>query len=154
MILNRQKRVRLRLRAFDDFLHRATALLRLPDDSATICLVTDAQIARWNRAYRGKNRPTDVLSFPADGQVLSGSGNVSAVAKHFRAARKRGYLGDIAIAPAVAQRNARSLGRSFDQEMRILALHGLLHLMGYDHETDNGAMERLEIRLRRKLRIA
>jgi probable rRNA maturation factor len=154
MILNRQKRVRVRLRALDDFLHRATALLRLPEHSAAICLVTDAQIARWNRAYRGKDGPTDVLSFAVAAHAPNGTGKTSAPSKSFRALRENEYLGDIAIAPAVARRNARSLGRSFDQEMRILALHGLLHLMGYDHETDNGAMEGLEARLRRKLRIA
>lgn len=153
MILNRQKQVRVKLRALDEFLHRAMALLRLPESSAAICLVTNAQIARWNRVYRGKDRPTDVLSFPVAAREQNGNGRSSAVSKSFRAARESDYLGDIAIAPAVAQRNARSLGRSFDQEMRILALHGLLHLMGYDHETDNGAMERLETRLRRELRI-
>lgn len=154
MILNRQKRIRVKLRALDDFLHCAAAQLRLPEDPATICLVTDAQMARWNRIYRGKDRPTDVLSFPANAQAPSVNGKTPVPSKSFRAFRENKYLGDIAIAPAVAQRNARVFGRSFDQEMRILALHGLLHLMGYDHETDNGAMERLEIRLRRKLRIA
>jgi probable rRNA maturation factor len=154
MILNRQKRTRVRLRALDDFLHRATALLHLPENSAAICLVTDAQIARWNRAYRGKDPPTDVLSFPVDADSPNGNGKRPFRSKSFRAPRENEYLGDIAIAPAVARRNARTFGRSFDQEMRILALHGLLHLMGYDHETDNGAMERLENRLRRRLRIA
>ena len=64
-----------------------------------------------------------------------------------------GYLGDIAIAPAVAKRNARRFGRKFADEMRILILHGILHLMGYDHESDEGQMERRENRLRRELRI-
>ena len=64
------------------------------------------------------------------------------------------YLGDIAIAPAVARRNARHLGRKFEDEMRILILHGMLHLMGYDHETDSGQMERRERRLRRSLGLA
>jgi probable rRNA maturation factor len=63
-------------------------------------------------------------------------------------------LGDIAIAPAVARRNALRFGRSFDQEMRMLILHGLLHLMGYDHESDSGQMERRENRLRRELGLA
>jgi len=61
------------------------------------------------------------------------------------------YIGDIAIAPAVARRNARRFGRSFEDEMRILILHGILHLMGYDHETDDGQMDRREQRLRRAL---
>lgn len=154
MVLNRQKRVRVRVRALDDFFRRASGLLRLPENAAAICLVTDGQIARWNRTYRGKDRPTDVLSFPSRTELPGAIGQTSLLRRSSRAVRASRYLGDIAIAPAVARRNARSAGRSFDQEMRILALHGLLHLMGYDHETDNGAMERLEIRLRRKLRIA
>jgi len=62
-----------------------------------------------------------------------------------------GYLGDIAIAPAVARRNALRFGRSFDHELRILILHGILHLLGYDHESDSGQMDRRENRLRRAL---
>ena len=62
-----------------------------------------------------------------------------------------GYLGDIAISPQTAQRNARRFGRTLPQELRILLLHGVLHLMGYDHETDRGQMERRERRLRREL---
>jgi probable rRNA maturation factor len=153
MILNRQKRVRVQLRGLDEFLHRAAALLRLPPDAATICLVTDTQIAAWNLLYRNKNRPTDVLSFPVHARTRNGNGKVLPSRKAVNTGEKR-YLGDIAIAPAVAWRNARAAGRSLDHEMRILTLHGLLHLMGYDHETDNGAMERLEIRLRKTLRIA
>ena len=61
------------------------------------------------------------------------------------------YLGDIAIAPAVARRNARRFGRTFEQEMHILVLHGMLHLMGYDHETDRGQMDRREQKMRRVL---
>ena len=64
------------------------------------------------------------------------------------------YLGDIAIAPVVARENARRFGRTLNDELRILILHGMLHLMGYDHETDNGEMERREQRLRRTLGLA
>lgn len=63
----------------------------------------------------------------------------------------RGYLGDIAIAPAVARRNARRFARTLDGELKILILHGVLHLLGYDHETDQGQMDRVEARLRRRL---
>lgn len=152
MILNQQRRVRVRLRALDEFLGRAAALLKLPREAATICLVTNAKIAAWNRIYRGKACPTDVLSFPAIAHAPNGHG-MPRLQESARA-REKNYLGDVAIAPVVARRNARAAGRSLDQEMRILALHGLLHLMGYDHESDNGIMERLETRLRRKLRIA
>jgi probable rRNA maturation factor len=153
MIINQQKRVRVKIRALGEFLHRAAALLRLPADSATICLVSDAKIAGWNRIYRGKSKPTDVLSFPAEGSGRNGSGKTARRTQGIREARGK-HLGDIAIAPAVAQRNARADGHSLDCELRILTLHGLLHLMGYDHETDDGTMERIEMRLRKKLRIA
>lgn len=153
MIVNRQKRVPVRLRALDQFLRRAAALLGVPRDAATICLVTTPQIAKWNHVYRGKDCPTDVLSFPVAERAQRGKHKASG-SRGFSRAISDGYLGDIAIAPAVARRNARANGRSFDQEMQILTLHGVLHLMGYDHESDNGAMERLEARLRRKLRIA
>lgn len=153
MVINQQKRVRVKIRALDDFFHRAAALVRLPADSATICLVSDTKIAAWNSLYRGKKKPTDVLSFPAAGSRRNGSGRRTRAIQSVRGAGGK-YLGDIAIAPAVAQRNARTDGHSLDKELRILTLHGLLHLMGYDHETDDGTMERIEMRLRRKLRIA
>lgn len=95
----------------------------------TIAIVSDARIRALNRTYRGKNVPTDVLSFSSD---------------------LPGVLGDVAIARGVARRQARGARHSFATELRILALHGLLHLMGYDHERDRGAMRRLEARLRRK----
>jgi probable rRNA maturation factor len=156
MIVNRQRRVPVRVGELEKFVVRTRRALRLPADSLTICFVTDAEIARWNRAYRRKNRPTDVLSFPTDENrrlkkqrgtgVQRGSGSSSALSGS--------YLGDIAIAPGVALRNSRNLGRTLDNELRILILHGILHLMGYDHETDNGRMDRREQRLRRALGLA
>lgn len=152
MVINQQKRVRVKIRSLDEFLRRAAALLRLPVDSVTICLVSDAKMAAWNRAYRGKNKPTDVLSFPATCNGQNGSGKLLRQHQRIRVADEQ-YLGDIAIAPAVAQRNARADDHSLQHELQILMLHGLLHLMGYDHETDDGTMERIEMRLRKKLRI-
>ena len=72
MIVNRQSRVSVPLRELDKFLARARRRLRLPKDSLTVCLVTDAEIARWNRAYRGKSGPTDVLSFPSNARKTKG----------------------------------------------------------------------------------
>lgn len=160
MILNRQRSVRLLLGGLNDFLSRALRALRLPAESLTVCFVTNAQITRWNRAYRGKNGPTDVLSFPAHTPVerrMSKSGRASRrkpTKDGFSSASFASYLGDIAIAPAVARENARRFGRTFDDEMRILILHGILHLMGCDHETDTGQMERRERRLRRRWGLA
>lgn len=154
MVLNRQRQVRIPLQTLEKFLARTRKALRLPADSFTVCLVTNATIAKWNGRYRGKNRATDVLSFPT-GESHRANGN-------FELSRRRAtesgaaadYLGDIAIAPRVAMQNAHRLGRSFEEELCILALHGALHLMGYDHETDTGQMERREMKLRRALKLA
>jgi probable rRNA maturation factor len=158
MIFNRQRRVRVSVRDLKDFLSRARLALRLPSTSVTVCLVTSSEIARWNRVYRGKSRATDVLSFPAGKpRRRPGGSGTRKKADSFSPAlfatpdSPASYLGDIAIAPEVARRNARRLGRPFAQEMRILILHGMLHLMGYDHETDAGEMDRRERRLRRAL---
>ena len=94
----------------------------------TIAIVPDSRVRALNRQYRGKDQPTDVLSFPAD---------------------EHGQLGDVVIASGVAARQAREAGHPLGTELRVLALHGLLHLLGYDHERDEGQMRRLERRLRR-----
>lgn len=155
MILNRQKLTRVPVAELEKFLARVLRALRLPSDAVAVCLVTDARIARWNRAYRGKNRPTDVLSFAADGARSSVKFSPRTNSrKRFETRSAAKYLGDIAIAPAVAQRNARRYGRTLHDELRILILHGALHLMGYDHETDTGQMDRREQLLRDKLGLA
>jgi probable rRNA maturation factor len=152
MIINRQGRVRVSIQALNKFLRSVLRRLRLPADALTICCVSNAEMARWNRTYRGKKRATDVLSFPVDAaQRLRRNGQRGRSGRDDLSGGE--YLGDIAIAPAVARENARRFGRSFYEEMRILILHGVLHLMGYDHETDSGQMERFERRLRREWRI-
>jgi probable rRNA maturation factor len=162
LILNRQRRVSVSLAALKKFAERACRKLRLPSEALTICLVTNAEMTKWNRAYRGKKSPTDVLSFAAE---ETGPGLKKRGRQRRRGERppfdfvgsptsRASYLGDIAIAPAVARRNARRYGRKFGDEMRTLILHGMLHLMGYDHETDSGQMNRRERRLRRELGLA
>jgi len=103
-----------------------------------IALASDAHVRKLNRLYRKKDAPTDVLSFPGS----EGSPSGSAVRE----------LGDIVIATGVAKRQARDAGHPFTTELRVLALHGLLHLLGFDHHdaNDNGRMARAEARLRRK----
>ena len=91
------------------------------------------EIRELNRRYRGKDQATDVLSFPADG----GAG--------------KDFAGDIAISADHAARSARQFGHPPAQELKVLMLHGVLHLAGYDHERDNGAMARREERLRVQL---
>ncbi len=147
MILNRQRGVRVAAAGLAQFLRRAERLLRLPPQTVTVCLVSDAAIARMNLRFRGRRGPTDVLSFPAGGDGRRRRPPVALLSK------VGFYLGDIAIAPGVARRNARRAGRALDEELRLLVLHGLLHLMGYDHSSDHGEMERRERALRRSLEL-
>jgi len=135
-ILNHQKKVTLALRPLEHFLAKSLNELKLTPHSAAIAFVTDREIARLNKTYRKKNKPTDVLSFPAQSA---------------KRPNKNNFLGDIAIAPAVARRYAKKNGRSLQNQICVLILHGLLHLLGYDHETDRGQMDRVEHKLRRKL---
>src|SRR5580704_17854254 len=149
MILNQQRQVKVPIFSLEKFSTKVRRILHIPASAVTICLVTNAEIAKWNRLSRGKNRPTDVLSFTTDEphskqRILKLPGKGATVA--LRAVSASEYLGDIAIAPVVARQNARRLGRDFDAEMRILILHGILHLMGYDHEADQGQMDRREMR--------
>jgi probable rRNA maturation factor len=156
MILNRQRQVSISVDDLEKFSAKLRKVLKIPAQAVTICLVTKADIAKWNRAYRGKNRPTDVLSFTPDEPPAKQ--RVPRVSRKRRSSKSNGnasnYWGDIAIAPAIARQNARRFGRDLNDEMRILILHGILHLMGYDHETDSGQMDRREMRLRRQLGLA
>jgi probable rRNA maturation factor len=103
--------------------------------TVTLVLADDREVRRLNRAWRDIDKATDVLSFPAatDGPRPRG------IVRH---------LGDVVIATGVARRQAAEAGHAYGTELRVLALHGLLHLLGYDHETDNGRMARVERRLR------
>jgi probable rRNA maturation factor len=104
------------------------------------CLITgDAELRSLNLRFRGKNSPTDVLSFP--------SGESDAALAH----RVDAPLGEIALSLARARSQAREYGHSVENEICILMLHGILHLLGMDHETDDGRMARAEVRWRRKL---
>jgi probable rRNA maturation factor len=113
--------------------------------TVSIALVSDRLVRVLNQRYRGIDRPTDVLSFPAVNWPQSAQNKASALP----ASSAAKFLGDIVIARGVARRQARQAGHSEATELKVLALHGLLHLLGYDHERDNGAMARLERRLRR-----
>src|SRR5262245_61763140 len=124
--------------------------------TVSIALVSDQRVRALNRQYRGIDRPSDVLSFPGalprrtqrTRRSLLGSPKGSSVTSVSSVVEL--FLGDIVIARGVARRQARDAGHSEATEMKVLALHGLLHLLGYDHDRDNGAMARLERRLRRQ----
>jgi probable rRNA maturation factor len=99
----------------------------------SVAIVSDRRMRALNRQFRGNDAATDVLSFPAN-----------------RTPGVTPFLGDIVIAAGVATGQARDAGHSVQTEVRVLALHGLLHLLGYDHDTDEGRMARIEARLRTK----
>jgi probable rRNA maturation factor len=104
-----------------------------------VLITDDAAMRELNRRFRRKDKPTDVLSFPA--------------ASNGAAGRKELWAGDIAISADIAARSAQELGHSLPDELKILILHGVLHLSGYDHETDNGEMASTEEKLRRALKL-
>jgi probable rRNA maturation factor len=130
-VVNRQRHFKLDTDVWTTFTTKALAAIG-NTDSATIAFVSDKKIRELNRQFRGVDKATDVLSFPAE---------------------EPNNLGDVAISVETAATQAKESRLSFENEIAQLILHGLLHLSGYDHETDNGEMNRLELRLRRKLDI-
>ena len=125
-----------------------------------IALVSDAHIRKLNRQYRGKDAVTDVLSFAPepdrgtlrlDSASLRASGPAWPERAHEPRESNGRHFGDIVIATGVATRQAREMGHADGTELRVLALHGFLHLLGYDHDApdDQGRMARAEARLRR-----
>lgn len=120
----------------DRFLTDLFAHLEMPRPELSILVTDDARMRDLNRDYRQKDKTTDVLSFPA---------NVTAHGD------EPGFLGDIAISAPTAQLQAREIGHGYAQEIRFLVLHGVLHLLGYDHETDDGQMLALQKQLKQKL---
>ena len=133
-VVNRQRRLQIDTGAWSRFATKALAAIGNHQSSATIAFVSDKKIRELNRQFRGIDKATDVLSFPAGGPDDS-------------------ELGDIAISVETAAAQAKENGLKFETEIAQLILHGVLHLSGYDHETDNGEMNRLELSLRRKLNI-
>jgi probable rRNA maturation factor len=116
------------------FLNRVRSSVGL-EGEVDVLLADDSTLQRLNRAFRGKNKPTDVLSFPAPEEIA------------------RTHAGDLAVSLETAARQAAAYGHDLRDEVRILLLHGLLHLSGMDHETDDGEMAAREAELRRELRL-
>lgn len=119
------------------------AELGITGSEASVALSTDRHVAELNGAYRGKPVPTNVLSFPAGGHTRAGAGQSR-------------FLGDVVLAQETLAREAAELGLPFDDHLQHLVVHGLLHLLGYDHETHHAAqkMEALEVRILGRLGIA
>ena len=130
MVQNRQRKVKVDKRPLEKLIDRLKEEFGVKEKGVTVVLVSDRKIKELNRTYRGRNRPTDVLSFSYDDES---------------------YLGDIIISVETAQRQAQEEGHSLERELSILVIHGFLHLLGYDHETDHGEMRALERKLWKKL---
>src|SRR5258708_23797913 len=156
MILNRQKKVPLAEQALSEFLGKIVQEVTFAQEEVSIAFVSDAEMAKWNQDFRHKKGPTDVLSFPA---LSKRRAERHAKRKHAvvkSPVTSGGFLGDIAIAPETARRFAKENGRTLANEIRILMLHGVLHLMGSDHESksDLGQMNRIEQKVRRRFGLA
>lgn len=137
-VVNRQRGKKIDTEEWSRFAAKALDAIGKHGSSATIAFVSDKNIRKLNQQFRNVDKPTDVLSFPDDPE------------RQLEDARN---LGDIAISVPTAAAQAKENGLTFDTEIAQLILHGLLHLSGYDHETDNGEMNRLELRLREQLGI-
>jgi probable rRNA maturation factor len=136
-IINQQTKVKLDSDAFQTFAERAVNLVAF-GKSATIAFVSDVEMCKLNSQFRRKNLTTDVLSFPYQADEFDAD---------------KDFLGDIVISIEQAERQATENKLSLENEVFQLILHGILHLLGYDHETDNGEMNMLELKFRDKLEI-
>jgi probable rRNA maturation factor len=140
----------LRVRGLASWLRRVAPLRAR--GTVGVALVSDARIRALNRTYRRNDSATDVLSFPTndDSRTANPKSLIPNPESLIPIPVRARFLGDIVIARGVARRQARQAGHPEATELRVLALHGLLHLLGYDHDRDNGRMARAERRLRRK----
>jgi probable rRNA maturation factor len=138
-IINRQRHRRIDKEPYREFSEQALKAIDAGNRNAAIVFVSDEAIKKLNRQFRGKNYATDVLSFPNQAEKFE--------------TENKSNLGEVVISVERAAAQAKQNGLSFSNEIRQLVLHGLLHLCGHDHETDKGEMNRLELKLRKKLGI-
>jgi probable rRNA maturation factor len=137
LVIFRKRIAGLSRATLERFVLRARRAVRLRD-SVNVLVTSSAELRSLNRRFRGKDKRTDVLSFPSQPALLS---------------KTRRTAGEVAISADIARENAARLGHSVADEVKVLALHGILHLAGFNHERDNGEMARKEIRLRRQLKL-
>jgi len=138
-VINRQRQRKINAKQWREFGEEALRVIGEGRRNVTIVFVADAAIRKLNQQFRGKDYATDVLSFPTEAEVFE--------------AEEKANLGEVVISVQRAAVQAKENGLSYANEIEQLILHGLLHLCGYDHETDQGEMNRLELKLRRKLGV-
>jgi probable rRNA maturation factor len=170
VIVNLQRKIRLDAKAFRAFVEAAaTAVEETEGGTFSVAFVSDRRMRELNQFFRGKDATTDVLSFPYEGEEFGGKkeetpegvtlteeGTPEGVTLTENATPEGvtlAYLGDIVISAEQAARQAEENGLSLEVEIKQLILHGLLHLCGYDHETDDGEMNARELELRERLNI-
>lgn len=140
-IINQQRKVKIETDSFEKFAAQAVnAITEAKGKHLTVAFVSDRRIKELNSIFRDKNRPTDVLSFPYEPD-------------QYDYLETENFLGDIVISVEQAARQAKENNLTLENEIKQLILHGILHLVGYDHATDGGEMNRLELKLRRKLKV-
>ena len=138
-IINQQRKIKIETAKFEFFAEKAAdAIVEAKGKSLTIAFVSDRKMRKFNKTFRAKNSTTDVLSFPFEAEEFETDDN---------------NLGDIVISAEQAERQAAKNNLDLETEIKQLILHGVLHLCGYDHETDNGEMNRRELELRERLGI-
>ena len=145
-VFNNQRKVRINAELFRAFTDDILPVIKETfGKDLSIALVSDPKMRQLNKQFRGKNSTTDVLSFPYEpDEFMSEPPEVTGGSR---------YIGDIVISAEQAERQAKENRLTLENEIKQLILHGLLHLCGYDHETDNGEMNARELELRDKLGI-
>ena len=144
-VVNRQRLARIDARRVSSLADATLGAVGRHGANLTVAFVRDRDMRELNKKFTGSDRTTDVLSFPAEGE------GESAGAVHFIGSGVSEHAGDIVISTDTALRQANDASHSFAREVDELVIHGVLHLCGYDHETDRGRMNRLELKLRKKL---
>jgi probable rRNA maturation factor len=144
-VVNRQRLARIDARRIANLADATLGEVGNAHANLTVALVRDRVIRDLNKRFRGTDRATDVLSFSEDDERGIGGD------PHFIGSGRSEFLGDVVVSTDTAMRQANGAGHSFDREVDELVIHGVLHLCGYDHEADRGQMNRLELKLRRKL---
>lgn len=135
-IINQQTKIKIETRQFKSFADSILSEIA-NGKTITVAFISDKKMAELNNQFRGKNYTTDVLSFPFENEFED----------------EETFLGDIVISVEQSQRQATENNLTLENEIEQLILHGILHLLGYDHETDNGEMNQLELQLREKFGV-